>query len=248
MSRKLWSATVVAGAVAAAVMPMSAGQASIAAVPVLDLQFNEPPGSTVAVDTSGRNHHGQIGSHVEMKTELDALDPLAPGTSFADFDRHPPGEGVPYGFDHLVAVPDAADGSLDPGTEDFTVEFRFRTKEKFGNIMQKGQARTVGGQIKFQIPKGKLSCMFKGSAGRATAGTGALLLNDNQWHTVRCERTSTAVSLYVDGNFVSRKNGATGKIDNKKFWTMGGKYECDAVTVTCDYFAGEIDWVRLSKG
>ncbi|MBI5089945.1 MAG: PKD domain-containing protein, partial [Actinobacteria bacterium] len=30
--------------------------------------------------------------------------------------------------------------------------------------------------------------------------------------------------------------------------TIGGKPECDQVTVTCDYFTGDIDWVRIEKG
>jgi hypothetical protein len=181
-------------------------------------------------------HHGAIGSHVVMNG------------AYADWDRHPPDAGVPYGFDHLITVPDAADGSLDPGTGDFTVEFRFKTKEKFGNILQKGQSRTVGGQVKFQIPKGKLSCMFRTPQGMATATSGSTLLNDDRWHDVRCVRTSTSVTLYVDGVRVGRKNGFTGNLNNKKPWTFGGKHECDAVEVTCDYFAGEIDYVRMTKG
>ena len=27
--------------------------------------------------------------------------------------------------------------------------------------------------------------------------------------------------------------------------TIGGKVDCDQVKVTCDYFAGDIDWVRI---
>jgi hypothetical protein len=224
----------------AAALPATAGQASVNAVNVLHLPLDEPTGASVAEDVSGAGHDGQIGSHVVMRSEGDV--------GFADFDRHPPAEGIPYGYAHVIAVPDDSDASLDPGSGDFTIEFRFRTKEKFGNVMQKGQARTVGGQVKFQIPKGKLGCMFKGSGGRATATTGAWLLNDNLWHTVRCERTSTSVSLYVDGRLAGRKNGFTGNINNTKPWTMGGKVECDAVRVTCDYFAGEIDYVRMWKG
>jgi hypothetical protein len=218
-----------------ATLPASSG-AAVGSGYVLDLQFNEPAGASTAVDASGMDHDGHIGSHVKMNG------------AFADWDRHPPGAGVPYGFDHLVYVPDAPDASLDPGTSDFTVEFRFKTKEKFGNIMQKGQSRTVGGQVKFQIPKGKLSCMFRSPQGMATATSGSTLLNDDQWHDVRCVRTSSSVTLYVDGVRLGRKNGFTGNINNTKPWTIGGKHECDDVSVTCDYFAGEIDNVRMSKG
>jgi hypothetical protein len=236
MRKKLAAAAVTGMALGMAVAAPGSSGAAVGSGYVLDLQFNEARGASTALDASGMNHHGAIGSHVVMNG------------SYADWDRHPPDAGVPYGFDHLITVPDAADGSLDPGTGDFTVEFRFKTKEKFGNILQKGQSRTVGGQVKFQIPKGKLSCMFRTPQGMATATSGATLLNDDQWHDVRCVRTSTSVTLYVDGVRVGRKNGFTGNLDNKKPWTIGGKHECDAVEVTCDYFAGEIDSVRMTKG
>lgn len=230
-------ATAVTGV--AAVMLVAAPSTSGAAVGpgyVLDLEFNEVAASRVAADSSGLGHHASVGSHVVMNG------------SYADWDRHPPGEGVPYGFEHLVAVPDAPDGSLDPGAGNFTVEFRFKTRDSFGNVVQKGQSRTVGGQVKFQIPKGKLSCMFKTPQGRATATSGSTLLNDDQWHDVSCVRTPTSVTLYVDSVKVGRKNGFTGNLDNKSPWTIGGKSSCDNVQVTCDYFAGEIDYLRIVKG
>jgi hypothetical protein len=235
MRKSSGAAAVSAAAIMIAAVPGSSG-AAVGSGYVLDLQLNEARGATTAVDGSGMGHHGAIGSHVAMNG------------AYADWDRHPPGAGVPYNLQHLITVPDAADGSLDPGAGDFTVEFRFKTKENFGNVMQKGQSHTVGGQVKFQIPKGKLSCMFRTSQGMATATSGATLLNDDQWHDVQCVRTSTSVTLYVDGVRVGRKNGFTGNLDNTKPWTIGGKHECDDVTVTCDYFAGEIDNVRMTKG
>jgi hypothetical protein len=203
---------------------------------VLNLQLNEPTGSGTAVDSSGLSHDGAIGSHVAMNG------------AYAHFDRHPPGEGIAYGLAHLITIPDAPDGSLDPGSGNFTVEIRYRTKENFGNVLQKGQSRTVGGQVKMQQPKGKLTCMFKTASGTATAGSGTTPLNDNAFHTVRCERTPTSVTMYVDGIQTGRSNRITGTLNNTKPWTLGGKSECDAVLVTCDYFAGDIDYVTLARG
>jgi hypothetical protein len=230
--------------VAASCLPLLAAvpvmTADAATTTVLQLELNDRAGATVARDSSAGGHDGAIGSHVVMNG------------SFADWDRHSPAEGVYYGARHLVTIPDAADGSLDPGSGKFSVEIRFRTSDNFGNIIQKGQATTVGGQVKFQIPRGKLTCMFKTPTGTATAGSGTLLLNDNRWHTVLCKRTPTAVTMFVDGERVRRVNHATGTLDNKKPWTIGGKLNCDASAGSgadsCDYFAGDIDYVRMTKG
>jgi hypothetical protein len=232
------AATALAAATCLLAAPTTGAQA--AGSTVLDLAFNEQAGAKVAHDTSGLDHDGEIGSHLVMNG------------SYADWDRHPPGEGVYYGKNHLITIPDAKNGSLDPGAGNFSVEIRFRTKENFGNVIQKGQAGTAGGQVKFQIPKGKLTCMFKTSTGTATAGTGTLLLNDNTWHTVRCDRTPSSVTMYVDGEKIRRTNHSTGNLNNTKPWTIGGKLNCDTAAGSsadsCDYFAGEIDYVRLTKG
>ena len=44
------------------------------------------------------------------------------------------------------------------------------------------------------------------------------------------------------------QNGSTGTIDNAIPMTVGGKINCDQITVTCDYFSGDIDYLRIYKG
>ena len=217
-----------------------AAPAFAAAQTTLDLQLNEPAGSTVAVDSSGMGHNGAIGSHIKMNG------------SYANIDRHSPDEHIYYGAAHLIMINDATDASLDPGTGNFTVEFRFRSTVKFGNVMQKGQATTSGGQVKFQQPKGFMSCMFKSPTGTGSIKS-SIATNDGQWHTIRCERTPSEVSLYVDGVFNKRIRHTTGNINNTKPWTIGGKFDCDTSNPntgadSCDYFAGDIDWVKFTKG
>jgi hypothetical protein len=211
-----------------------------APVTTLDLQLNEPAGSTVAVDSSGHGNHGAIGSHIRMNG------------SYAAIDRHPPDAGIYYGAAHLIMIDDAPDASLDPGTGNFSVEFRFRSTVKFGNVLQKGQAKTAGGQVKFQQPKGFMSCMYKSPSGQA-AIRASIATNDGQWHVIRCERTPSEVRLYIDGSLNKRIRKPTGNINNTKPWTIGGKFDCDTSDPTtgadsCDYFAGDIDWVRFTKG
>lgn len=207
---------------------------------VLDLQFNEPAGATVANDSSGMNHDGAIGSHLRMNG------------SYADWDRHSPATNPYFGADHLIMVPDAADASLDPQSSTFVVEFRMRTTDKFGNILQKGQAKSQGGQVKFQQPGGFVSCLFKTSTTQASIKS-SIATNDGQWHVIRCERSTSEVRLYIDGVFNKRIRKTTGNINNNKAWTFGGKFECDPNNPnqgadSCDYYPGDIDWVRMSKG
>ena len=219
----------------------SEAQSSRAApVTTLQLDFSDAAGATTALDSSGLGHHGAVGSHIRMRG------------SYATWDRHDPSDNPYFGADHLVMISDAADGTLDPGAGNFVVELRYRTTAKFGNIIQKGQATTAGGQVKWQQPKGVLGCMFKSPTGQAAVNS-KTPLNDGQWHTVRCERTSTQVTMYVDGVYRNRIRKPTGTIDNRKPWTIGGKYECDTSDPTvgadsCDYFPGDIDYVTLTKG
>ena len=47
---------------------------------------------------------------------------------------------------------------------------------------------------------------------------------------------------------MNRKNGATGYINNSIPMTIGGKINCDQIKVTCDYFSGMIDYIRITRG
>lgn len=227
-----------AGALGAAVAVMTLAAASTAyaaQVKVLDLELNEP--STVqprvAQDSSGRNHDGTIGSLVKTNGSF-AHFPLTPGN--VDHDNTP-----------LILVPDAADGSLDPGSGRFTVQMRYRTT--YGeNILQKGQATTRGGQWKIQLERRGLVCLVRTAAGSAAAGSGTTAVKDGRWHTVKCVRTPTSVDLYVDGVRTGHSRHKTGTMNNKKPWSLGGKANCNGKPITCDYFNGDVDYVRMWKG
>lgn len=231
-----------AGGVAFAVFSLLAGQAASSsaadlALPTHDYQMDESPGATTMLDTGTTPVNGTIGSEVITGVVYDG----AVGYRFPRLVPNQP----PAHPEHLVRIPD--DPSLDPGSGDFTVEVRYRTTNKFGNLIQKGQSATKGGQVKIQLPMGRPSCYYKGSAGRV--GTGSPTpINDGQWHVLRCTRTSSAVELYVDGVRVGRNVGNPGVIDNTIPWTIGGKDYCDQITISCDYFGGDVDYVRLTQG
>lgn len=214
---------------AAAAPPLAAQSTTVAS-----WQMNEAPGATTMRDSSGNAIHARIGSAVAVTGQgrytWSAVQPNQP----------------PPKPERLIQIDDPR---LDPGTRDYAVTFRYRTTRPFGNIMQKGQATTRGGQWKVQLPQGNVSCLFRGSDGkRAVRSSGAY--DDGHWHTVRCERTSTGVRLTIhdeQGRLQEVKTirGATGHLANAVPMTVGGKVHCDQVEVTCDYFAGDIDFVRI---
>jgi hypothetical protein len=66
-----------------------------------------------------------------------------------------------------------------------------------------------------------------------------------QWHTVRCVRTSTGLTLTIDGSTTRRVSGSTGNIYNTRPISIAGKYNCDQIHITCDYYTGDIDWIKI---
>jgi hypothetical protein len=204
--------------------------------PVAVWQMNEPAGSRTMVDSSGNGLNGVIGTDVLVGT---ALTGGGTGYRFTFVQPNQP----PANPERLVQVPHNA--RLNPGTGDFAVEFRMRTTHSFGNVIQKGQSGSAGGYFKFQQPNGKISCLFRGSAGSSTASSGTVRVNDGAWHTVRCERTSASVVMTVDGVVTGRNRNPTGNIANTRPITIAGKLNCDQVQTTCDYFAGDLDYVKI---
>ncbi len=231
----------------AALIPTSAGAApGVDPAPALAAsgtvtamyEMNESPGASVMHDSSGNGLNGAVDP-----TGVQSGATFAGATGYNWVRRSP--TAPPASPERVIQVPDNI--NLEPGGQDFTVEIRYRTKEKFGNIIQKGQAQSKGGQWKIQNPKGIPSCLFKGSNGRV-ATAAKTPLNDNQWHTLTCVLTSSSVTMYVDGIQRNKKNGSIGTLDNKIPLTIGGKINCDQIKITCDYFSGQIDYVRMTKG
>ena len=234
MRRKLLTVT----AALAGVLVLAAPARAAIDQPVAVWQMNETGGS-VMVD-SGPNHlNGTIGSHVQVGVALG-------GGNYAYRFPYIKPNTPPPDPEHLVTVPH--DSRLNPGTGNFAVELRMRTTHSFGNVIQKGQAGSKGGYWKFQQPSGKISCLFRGSLGSSATSSGTVRVNDGNWHTVRCERTSSSVTMWVDGVFTGRNRNATGTIANTRPVTIAGKGNCDQVTITCDYFSGDIDYVKIQTG
>jgi hypothetical protein len=225
------------GLAAGGIVITSVTAAQAASRPVAVWEMNEASGARTMLDSGGNRLNGSIGTEVITGSRVD-------GATAYQFTRLAPNT-PPARPQHIVTVPDNA--QLDPGTRNYAVTVRIRTTVNFGNIIQKGQSGASGGYFKFQNPNGVVQCLFRGSTGSIAVGSGRAL-NDGRWHTIRCERTATAVTMTVDGVLANRRSGATGSISNSWPLSIGGKANCDQVKVTCDYYAGYIDRVRIDAG
>ncbi len=236
MRRPLLIGLIAVGATAVALPPVQAASPSdpITTGTVL-WEMDEGSGSSVMLDSGPNGINGGV------DTTGVVTGYTVNGATGYHWERRAP-ELAPASPERVIQVPDNV--MLDAGSDTFTLEIRYRTKEKFGNIIQKGQSASKGGQWKIQNPKGIPSCLFKGPGGRVATGA-KTPLNDNQWHVLTCVKTPTRVTMYVDGVYRNKKNGTTGTIDNKIPVTIGGKINCDQIKTTCDYFSGEIDYVRI---
>lgn len=217
-------------------------------VTVADWQMNEAKRATVMVDSGPNKINGVIGTGVKTGTVIQ-------GATSYQFPWTKPNT-PPAMPQNLVTVDDSR---LNPGTGDYAVVVRYRTTNSFGNLIQKGQNKTAGGYFKVEMPGGHVTCLYKdgvvgpnGKVGQraiTTLGT----YKDGQWHTLRCERTATGVTLTIyaaDGVTVQEKRsikGPTGSIANDWPLSIGGKPRCDQIKVTCDYFPGAVDWVRIES-
>ena len=236
--------SVMAVSLVGAVSAQAAPRAATAAAPppgfsvVADWEMNEPSGASVAQDSGPNGINGAVGSVIQTG--------LSDGTN--TFFRYPftKPNMTPADTPRLVTADSAA---LNPGTRDFSISFTYRTTHNFGNIIQKGQHGAPGGYFKIEQPKGHLSCLFRGVLPNGQL-SGVLvnsgqLLDDGLWHSIVCTRTANEVTMVVDGTDIQRTAGQSGNISNTVPLTIGGKTNCDQVTVTCDFFAGDIDRVEL---
>jgi hypothetical protein len=209
-------------------LPLSAGAAGSL---VAQWHMDETSG-TIMLDTSGAGNNGTL-SNIALGQ---------PGIS-----------GTAYGFDgsdSFVTVPDSS--SLDPGSRDisFTVNVSFpEVPATDYDLLRKGLSTSSGGDYKVEILKKKsgteawASCFFGGSA----AGKGITFkrdLADSQWHAITCAKTSSTISITVDGS-TATKSVAVGSIANSSPLWLGAKFKG---TTPKDRYEGLMDEVSIQIG
>jgi concanavalin A-like lectin/glucanase superfamily protein len=232
--RKMWGSSLAIAVTAGLVVAAPASAATI-----VDWEMNEGPGATTMVDSAG-HVNGKIGSAVQTGVSVQG----ATGYRWAFTSPTAP----PPKPERLIQ---ASSSTLNPGSGTYSVTLRYRTTKHFGNIVQKGQAGSTGGYFKLENPGGHLNCVFRGrdSSGALVrkAVESPAVLSDGNWHLAVCTRTSKALTLSIDGNVVGTAKGSTGTISNTRPVTIGGKLNCDQVKTTCDYYTGDIDYIKISN-
>ena len=237
MRRRLRTALVSIGVTAGTVIAsVAAGSPASAAAPTTYGSWNldEAPGASTARDASGHGNDGTVGSDIQTGVRVSG----ATGYRFPTW--------ASTAARHEVIVPESDE--LDPGAGDFAVSVRFRTARYYSNVVQKGQSGTSGGYWKVEVAQGRITCHFTNSTGRTVAVKSAARYDNGAWHSVRCGRAGGTVSLYVDGVKRGSRTGLTGSVGNGAVLAIGGKAYCDGETIGCDFFAGDIDYVRVQKG
>ena len=212
--------------------------APASAATLADWEMNEGPGAHTMVDSSG-HVNGTIGSAVQTGVKVQGA--TAYRWVFTSPTKPPPKP------ERLVQ---AQSSTLNPGSGTYSVTLRYRTTKHFGNIVQKGQAGAKGGYFKLENPHGQLKCTFRGISSSGSFLRKAVesgVISDGSWHTVVCTRTSSGLTLSVDGKVVDTAKGSTGSISNPNPVTIGGKLNCDQVKTTCDYFTGDIDYIKIAN-
>jgi concanavalin A-like lectin/glucanase superfamily protein len=152
--------------------------------------------------------------------------------------------GLAYKFagSSQVLVPNAAD--LNAGAAKLTVTIHMKATAVPAtpdwDLIRKGVFTSAGGEFKVEYqPSGQATCGFNTSTNylELTAGPA---LNNNQWHTVQCVKTSTGIQLVVDGQTFS-KAGALGTIGNTVQVVLGAH-------PGSEFFQGFLDEASIQIG
>ena len=196
-----------------------------------------PPPGLVALwhmdETSGTTMFDSVGTHNGTLHSTQIGLPGFTGTAFGF-----------NGSSSYVNVPTAAD--LNPGSAKITITIHLKTSgtppapPADWDVIRKGLYTTTGGEYKMEFQQsGQASCGFEGSAGYAELVAGPSI-NNGQWHTVSCVKTSTAIQVVVDGQIFS-KTANVGAIANTADVVIGAR-------PGSDWYQGQLDEASIQIG
>jgi hypothetical protein len=194
-----------------------------------------PPSGLAALwhmdETSGTVMHDAVGNHS--------------GTLYSVALGQPGYLGTAFGFNgtsSYISVPSASD--LNPGSANITITIHMKTTSAPASpdwdLIRKGKYTTTGGEFKMEYqPSGQASCGFKGSSGYSELMAGPAL-DDDDWHTVQCVKTSSAIKVVVDGQTFS-KSATIGSIANDEPVVIGAR-------PGSEFFNGSLDEASIQIG
>jgi hypothetical protein len=206
----------------------SVGSATAISAPTAVVQSSGSQPGLVALwhmdETSGTVMHDSVASH---DGTLHSVQLGLAGFSSTAFGFN--------GSSSYVSVPSASD--LNPGAATITITIRLRSTSVPAtpdwDLIRKGLYTTAGGEYKMEYqPSGQASCGFNGSVGYSELMAGPAI-NDGQWHTVQCVKTSTAIQVIVDGQTFS-KAANIGSIANTDAVPIGAR-------PGSEFFKGSLD-------
>ena len=156
------------------------------------------------------------------------------------------GTGGAYSFDgssSVVIVPNS--DSLNPGSSDVTMVAHAKftddpgpTVGDYDLVRKKGKKV----QYKMEIIRGaRPYCIFGGDVDKAAISLRRNLA-DGEWHTITCSKTSSRISIQVDGGRTKAKTVTIGSISNSGSVILGREGS------TGDWFAGQLDEVSILIG
>jgi hypothetical protein len=225
----LSASALVAGALVADAVPASAATASAATV-VASYTMNQA--TSPITDATGK-HPGvvtKVGRTV--------------GASGAKGDL-----ALNYTVDpSYVTVANAADLNPGKGAFSFTLKVKTSTMPTLAiggdyDLIRKGLATTAGGSWKMEImDDGRALCNLRAPNAQTQLWAGKNLV-DGTWHSIICARTSSAVTMTVDGVVVASGQPVKGSISNSSPMLIGAK-----TTSGEDQTTGAIDNVTITAG
>jgi hypothetical protein len=213
-----------------------AGSATASSAATAVVQAASPPPGLVALwhmdEASGATMFDSVGAH---NGTLHSTQVGLPGFT-----------GTAYGFNgssSYVEVPSTND--LNPGSANITFTIHLKTSgtppapPADWDVFRKG-LYTSGAEYKMEFQQtGQASCGFEGSGGYAELVAGSAI-NDGQWHTVSCVKTSSAIEVVVDGQVFS-KAANVGSIANTTDIAIGGR-------PGSDWYQGQLDEASIQIG
>jgi hypothetical protein len=215
----------------------TAGTAAATSAPTaVVVPVSTPPPGLVALwhmdETSGSTMFDSVGTHNGTLHSTQVGLPGFTGTAFGF-----------NGSSSYVGVPSSAD--LNPGSANITFTIHLKTSGKpppppaDWDIFRKG-VYTSGAEYKMEFQQtGQASCGFEGTGGYTELVAGPAI-NDGQWHTISCAKTSSAIQVVVDGQTFS-KAAKIGSIANTSNVTIGAR-------PGSDWYQGQLDEASIQIG